>query len=185
MTGMKNLSRILSELANHGSWEGYGLLNYAIMEAVKAQPMPVNMDQLCEQLVGIGDKRNPKSIYRSMARAVDDIWAKPESRPLLKEYYHRELVEKPTLDSFICALARYLWEQAAAPQLYEIIFDQVSEKYGIISHIGDPKIWAAFPAITADKVLVEQIVSFLCDKEIPPEIFKNFYLSGGLLCDPE
>ena len=158
---MKNLSRILSELANHGSWEGYGLLNYAIMEAVKAQPMPVNMDQLCEQLVGIGDKRNPKSIYRSMARAVDDIWAKPESRPLLKEYYHRELVEKPTLDSFICALARYLWEQAAAPQLYEIIFDQVSEKYGIISHIGDPKIWAAFPAITADRVLVEQIVAFL------------------------
>ena len=75
--------------------------------------------------------------------------------------------------------------QAAAPQLYEIIFDQVSEKYGIISHIGDPKIWAAFPAITADRVLVEQIVAFLCDKEVPPEIFKNLYLSGGLLCGLE
>ena len=80
---MKNLSRILSELANHASWDGYGLLNHAIMKAVQAQPMPVNMDQLCEQLVGVGDKHNPQTIYRSMARAVDDIWANPDRKSVV------------------------------------------------------------------------------------------------------
>lgn len=180
---MKDLSRILSELANHGSWEGYGLLHFAIMEAVKAQPMPMNMDQLCRHLVDIAGKQNPDTIYRSMARAVDDIWARPESRPLLKEYYHRELVEKPTVDSFICALARYLWEQV--PDLYEITYDCFSEKYGIISRMEDTAIWAAFPSITADEILVQRLVSFLCEHQVPPAVFKRFYLAGGLLGEPE
>lgn len=180
---MKDLSRILSELANHGSWEGYGLLYLAIIEAVKMQPMPASMDQLCNQLIGTNGKHNPRTIYRSMARAVDDIWAKPGNPTLLKEYYHRELVEKPTPDSFIFALARYLWEQT--PALYEITYDCFSEKYGIISHMGDPIIWAAFPSVSADKVLVEELVTFLCENQIPPTVFKRLYLSGKLLGEPE
>lgn len=103
---MKDLSQILAELANHGSWEGYGLLYYAIAEAVK--PMSPSMDKLCRGLVGVCGKRNPDTIYRSMARAADDIWTRPENRLLLREYYHRELVEKPTLDGFISTVARYL-----------------------------------------------------------------------------
>ena len=101
---MKDLSQILAELANHGSWEGYGLLHYAIEEAIKTQPMPSSMDRLCRELVDVCGKQNPETIYRSIARAVDDIWANPKSRPLLKEYYHRELVEKLTLRQAIDAL---------------------------------------------------------------------------------
>ena len=77
---MKDLSQILAELANHGSWEGYGLLHYAIEEAIKTQPMPSSMDRLCRELVDVCGKQNPETIYRSIARAVDDIWARPESR---------------------------------------------------------------------------------------------------------
>lgn len=183
---MKNLSRILSELSNHGSWDGYGLLHLAIREAVKAQPMPVSMDHLCRQLVGISGKQNPETIYRSMARAVDDIWSRPDIRPLLKKYYYRELVEKPTPDSFICALARYLWEQGDAPELYEITLDFCSGKFGIISHTEDPAVWAAFPAITKDRARIERIVCYLCENQVPLEVFKNIYLSGELpeLPDP-
>lgn len=182
---MKNLSQILAELANHGSWEGYGLLYFAIAEAVKAQPMPPMMDTLCKKLVGIGGKRNPDTIYRSMARAVDDIWARPESRPLLKEYYRRELVEKPTPDSFISAVAKYLWEQSLQQQAaeqadaYHISFDAASQKYGIISHVEGSLVWASFPALTEDLEHIQRIVRLLCQQNIPLEVFKDFYLSGG------
>lgn len=177
---MKNLSRILSELSNHGSWEGYGLLRLAIKEAVKAQPMPVSMDHLCKQLVGISGKQKPDTIYRSMARAVDDIWSRPDIRPLLKKYYYRELVEKPTLDSFICAIARYLWEEGSEPDLYEITFDSCSGKFGLISHTEDPDVWTAFPAITEDRAQINRIACYLCENQVPPEVFKNIYLSGEL-----
>lgn len=185
MTEMKNLSQILTELANHGSWEGYGLLHFAIEEAVKTQPMPSSMDKLCKTLVGIGNKQNPDTIYRSMARAVDDIWARPESRLLLREYYHRELIEKPTLDSFITALAKYLWSQPSDPaadtlEPYQISCDFVSQKYGIIVHTEDALIWASFPALTDDREQIERIVQFLQQQKISLEAFKAFYLSGGL-----
>ena len=181
---MKNLSRILSELASHASWDGYGLLNHAITKAVQAQPMPVNMEQLCEQLVGVGDKHNPQTIYRSMARAVDDIWARDASRMLLKAYYRRELVEKPTPDSFISALARYLWEQSFLQQdeisPYRITFDIPSQKYGIIIHMEGSDLWASFPALSEDLERVRRIVRFLEQKQVSLEAFKDFYLSGGL-----
>ncbi len=181
---MKNLSQILTELANHGSWEGYGLLYYAVEEAVKVQPMPPSMDKLCKKLVGIGGKQNPETIYRSMARAVDDIWARDASRLLLKAYYRRELVEKPTPDSFISALARYLWEQSFLQQdeisPYRITFDISSQKYGIIIHMEGSDLWASFPALSEDLERVRRIVQFLEQKQVSLEAFKDFYLSGGL-----
>ena len=181
---MKNLSQILAELANHGSWEGYGLLHYAIEEAIKTQPMPPSMDKLCKKLVGIGGKQNPETIYRSMARAVDDIWARTESRPLLKVYYRRELVEKPTPDSFISTLAHYLWEQSLWQtellEPYQITFDVSSQKYGVIIHMEDSQLWASFPALTKDLDHVQQIVRFLRQHHVSLEAFKDFYLSGGL-----
>ena len=182
MTGMKTLSQILTELANHGSWEGYGLLHYAIEEAVKEQPMPPGMDKLRRKLVRTGGKQNPESIYRSMARAVDDIWDREDSRRLLKEYYRRELVEKPTLDGFISALARYLWEQseqqAEAP--YQMTFDIASQKYGIIIHMKGSDLWASFPAFTKDPDRVRQIIRILVQRRVTLEEFRAFYLSGGL-----
>lgn len=178
---MNDLSQILMELANHGSWEGYGLLHYAIEEAVKTQPMPTSMDGLCRELVEICGKQNPETIYRSMARAVDDIWARPESRVLLRKYYRRELVEKPTLDSFISALARYLWDvRTNGDSPYQITFDCVCQRYGIIIHIEDTQIWASFPAITKDLSRAERIVQFLREKDVSLKDFKDFYLSGGL-----
>lgn len=184
---MKNLSQILSELANHGSWEGYGLLHLAIKEAVKTQPISPSMDQLCKTLVGISGKRNPETIYRSMARAVDDIWARPESHPLLKKYYRREVVEKPTPDSFISALARYLWEGSSGQtgaDSYQITFDFDSRQYGIMIHMEDSEIWASFSAITPDLKRVERIVAFLRRKNVSLEDFKDFYLSGGFHSNP-
>ena len=65
---MKDLSQILAELANHGSWEGYGLLHYAIEEAIKTQPMPSSMDRLCRELVDVCGKQNPETIYRSIQK---------------------------------------------------------------------------------------------------------------------
>lgn len=178
---MNDLSQILSGLANHGSWEGYGLLHYAIEEAVKTQPMPSSMDGLCRKLVKICGKHNPDTIYRSMARAVDDIWAQPKSHPLLKKYYGRELVEKPTLDSFISAIARYLWNSRInGDSPYQITFDYASQRYGIVIHTEGSQIWSSFPAITEDLSRVERIVDFLRRKHVPLEVFKDFYLSGGL-----
>lgn len=181
---MKYLSQILSELANHGCWEGYGLLLLAIREAVKTQPISPSMDQLCKALVELSGKQNPETIYRSMARAVDDIWSKPETRPLLKKYYRREVVEKPTPDSFISALARYLWEespeQTCTCSPYQITFDYDSRRYGIMIQMEGTEIWASFPAIAADLDRVEQIVGFLRRKRVPLKDFKDFYLSGGL-----
>lgn len=184
---MKSLSQILTELANHESWEGYGLLHYAIEEAVKTQPMPPSMDKLCKKLVGVGGKQNPDTIYRSMARAVDDIWARPESHPLLKEYYRRELVEKPTADSFISTLSRYLWEQSSRQlellEPYQITFDVASQKYGVIIHMENSQLWASFPALTRDLGHVERIVHFLRQHQVSLESFKDFYLSGRLQDD--
>lgn len=187
MTGMKNLSQILMELANHENWEGYGLLYFAIEYAIQAQPMPASMDKLCRALVGIGGKRNPETIYRSMARAVDDIWARPESRPLLREYYRRDLVEKPTLDSFIAALSRYMWERTSQQPAvygltpYQITCDFASQKYGIIIYTGeDSQIWASFPCLTDNLEQLQKIVRFLERRQVSLETFKDFYLSGGL-----
>lgn len=181
---MKHLSHILSELANHGSWEGYSLLHFAIKEAAKTQPVSPSMDQLCKKLVGIGGKQNPETIYRSMARAVDDIWARPESRPLLKKYYRREVVEKPTPDSFISAMARYLWEESPGPASvdspYQLTYDFDSQQYGIMIYIEGSQIWASFSAITADLEQAERIVNFLRRKQVSLEDFKDLYLSGGL-----
>ena len=186
---MKYLSQILTELSNHGSWEGYTLLYYAIAEAKKTQPRSPSMDQLCKTLVGIGGKQKPETIYRSMARAVDDIWSRPESRPLLKKYYRREMVEKPTPDSFISALARYLWEESPEHHgdpnsPYQVTFGFDCQQYGIVIHMERSQIWASFPAITPDPVRIMQIVDFLREKNVSLEAFKDFYLSGGLHGDP-
>ena len=181
MTEMKDLSQILAELANHGSWEGYGLLHYAIEEAIKTQPMPSSMDRLCRELVDVCGKQNPETIYRSIARAVDDIWARPESRLLLREYYRRELVEKPTPDSFISAVARYLWDsQTNGSSIYQITYDYASRRYGVIIHTESSQVWASFPAITEDLARAERIVRFLRRNNVSLEDFKDFYLSGGL-----
>lgn len=180
---MKNLSQILAELANHGNWEGYGLLHLAIEEAVKSQPLKSNMDALCKQLVELSGKSNPDTIYRSMARAVDDIWNKPSSRPLLREYYHQEVLEKPTPDNFISALALYLWEQAQLPSgqfsnAYQISLDSSCNKYGITFRTADMGYSISFGAFTKDLARIEQIVQILNERQISPETVKTAFLAG-------
>lgn len=180
---MKCLSRILAELANHGSREGYGLLHFAIEEALKSQPITPSMDTLCKKLVELTGKQNPDTIYRSMARAVDDIWDRAESRPLLKEYYRHEVVEKPTLDDFISALARYLWvessaQQAKRPVSYHTISEIFSAKYGIVACTEDSEFYAVTPAFTQDHDRAERLVRYLNEQQIPFEQFKEMYLSG-------
>lgn len=185
---MENISQILAKLANHESWEGYDLLRLAILEAARTQPISPSMNQLCAALAETTGKQNPKTIYRSMARAVDDIWARPENRPLLKKYYRREVVEKPTLDGFISALAWYLREtssgQADEDSCYQITYDFDSRKYGVLIRMEETKIWASFPNISPDLERVERIIAFLCRKKVSLSEFKDFYLSGGLQSDP-
>lgn len=180
---MKRLSRILAELANHGNREGYGLLHFAIEEALKSQPITPAMDTLCKKLVELTGKQNPDTIYRSMARAVDDIWDREESRPLLKKYYRRDVLEKPTLDDFISAIARYLWEESSGqPETDSISYHTFSEifsaRYGIIACTEDAKLYAVTPAFTQDHDRVEQLVRYLNERQISLDQFKEIYLSG-------
>lgn len=180
---MKSLSQILAELTNHGSREGYSLLHMVIEEAAKAQPLSPSINTLCGVVAPRCGKDNPSTVYRSIARTVDDIWEKPSNRPLLKEYYHREVVEKPTADEFVSAIARYLWEQSHAnpATYYEISYDEACRQYGIVAHVAGAEFCAAFAAFTPDLGQARQIVDMLNRQRVPLEVFKSFYLSGALL----
>lgn len=78
---MEELARMISELSNHSGREGYGILYLVVEEAWKHQPTTPRMLELCGSVMQAAGKRDPKTVYRALVRAVDDIWENETARP--------------------------------------------------------------------------------------------------------
>ena len=178
---MKNLSQILLKLTYQDERREYDLLRRAIEEAVGLPPAPLAMDALFQKLADAGGGYNPDAVRRSLTRAVDGIWEDPDVRRMFSQCGFRAPSERPAPEDFISAMAHHLREQSrqtGEPPFYEISVDSACGKYGLIVRSNSSPLTVSFPALTDDLRRLERIVRLLCQYRIPPEAFKDEYLSG-------
>ena len=183
---MKELSQIIAEIGNRIGNEGYYLLYLAIEEAVKIFPRTPSMKTVCAKIMSVAGKKSPETVYRAIARAVDDIWSREDSHKALSQYYRRPLLDKPVPKELIATLARYLWEeskwyQPSGPVNYSVFEAICPTAYGILAHMETTGLQAATTPFSQDRDRVKRLVEFLNQKQVPFERFRELFLSGNML----
>ena len=184
---MDELWRAMMELGNRSGKEGYSILYLAVQEAWKHQPKTISMGQLCMGIMKDAGKNSPKTVYRSLVRAVDDIWEGEASRAAASRWCGSVWAEKPTPKDLVFALARSMWGRYGSfPVRRRVVHYQVfeavgAESYGILACDQEPVRWVATGAFSKDRESLESFVQSLNQKQVPLEEFKSQFLTGGLL----
>ena len=74
----------------------------------------------------------------------------------------------------------FLAKESDSPK-YRIWEERHSEKYGIIATDPAAGRWLAVAPFCTDRILLEQFICFLDQKQAPLEDFQDLFLGSGLL----
>ena len=187
---MEELARMISELSNHSGREGYGILYLVVEEAWKHQPTTPRMLELCGSVMQAAGTRDPKTVYRALVRAVDDIWENETARAAAARYFHRQMMEKPSPKDLVAALARHLHSRQSSAggaagrkgrTVYRVFQAIRAERYGILACREKPTVRCVATApIFQERDRAERLVRELSRAGVELERFEELVL-GGLL----
>ncbi len=103
---------IMSNFAMRRSSKGYQLLCLAIQEASVLHPNFPTFDVFCQTLLKSAQETNSQAIQRTLARAVETLWDRPENQRLFDQFYGYPVVEKPSAKDFVYTMGGYINRRA-------------------------------------------------------------------------
>lgn len=106
---MDRLESVFASFGENQHRDCYKDLYQAISIEKEYQPRTPNMQELVSEVSTRTGKRTPQTIWRSLARAVKDLWDYGDKKALIS-YYHFWTRYRPKPQEFIEIIARYLWE---------------------------------------------------------------------------
>ena len=107
---MDRIESVFASFGGHQHRDCYKDLYNAISIEKEHQPRTPKMLELVSEVSLRTSKRAPRTIWRSLARAVEDLWDYGDKDALIS-YYHSWTRYRPKPQEFIKIIARYLWEE--------------------------------------------------------------------------
>lgn len=106
---MDRLESVFASFGGNQPRDCYKDLYQAISIEKEHQPRTPNMQELVSEVSTRTGKRTPQTVWRSLARAVKDLWDYGDKKTLIS-YYHFWTRYRPKPQEFIEIIAKYLWE---------------------------------------------------------------------------
>ena len=138
---MTNVEPIISRLPLPKSNNSYLVLCLAVQEAARLYPdypNKISLEELCRRIMHAAGKTNPKSVLRSLERAVEYIWLHKENNPALLAIYEHSIVDKLSAKDFIASAARYICLQSASAPDSSLQLAPPGTPYRYLSKEGTP-----------------------------------------------
>ena len=119
-----------------------------------------------------------ETVYKSLSRAVKDIWENGDRQALERAIgYH--LLEEPTPKELVMSLAQALWCQELAVE-YHLLESGLEQKVGVWARSGDDDYLVMQP-FSRDRETVCRLVEQWNKEQMPIQKFREMILLGELM----
>ena len=174
---MKKVDRVVASFGGRRGKSSYIILCQVLEQALAAMPEEPSMGALCQE-VGQSSGKKAETVYKSLSRAVKDIWENGDRQALERAIgYH--LLEEPTPKELVMSLAQALWCQELAVE-YHLLESGLEQKVGVWARSGDDDYLVMQP-FSRDRETVCRLVEQWNKEQMPIQKFREMILLGELM----
>lgn len=175
---MKKVAQVIARISGRRSKGGYGVLCQVVEAALRDMPEERPIGVLCQE-VGLHSGKKGDAVYKSLARAVRDIWENGD-RQALEQVTGCRHREEPSPKELVVELVQALWEQEG-PAEYHVLEGGFEKKYGIWGRGGGELTFMA--PFTYNREGVDRLVERWNREQLPIRQFQEMILLGELIGD--
>ena len=174
---VKRVDRIVASFSGRHSKNSYTVLCRILERALAAMPEERSMGALCQEVSQFTGKK-AEAIYKSLSRAVKDIWENGD-RKALEQVVGYHLLEEPSPKELVMSLTQALWSQEPAVE-YHLLEGGLERKVGVWAQTGDGDYLVMQP-FSRDRTAVCRLVEQWNREQMPVQKFREMILLGELM----
>lgn len=173
---MKQVAQVIARISGRRSKGGYSVLCQVVEAALRDMPEERPIGLLCEE-VGQHCGKQGGTIYKSLSRAVRDVWENGDRRAL-EEVTGCRFLEEPSPKELVITLAEALWEPESLVE-YRVLEGGLEKKYGIWCQSGgESMIMGPF---THNREGLGRLVERWNREQLPLRQFQEMLVMGELI----
>ena len=174
---MKRVARIVASFSGRRSKNSYTVLCQVLEQALAAMPEERSMGALCQE-VGEATGKKAEAVYKSLSRAVKDIWENGD-RQALERVIGYHLLEEPSPKELLVSLTQALWRQEPAVE-YHLLEGGLERKVGVWARTGEND-YVVMQPFSRDREAVCRLVEQWNREQMPVQKFREMILLGQLM----
>ena len=174
---MKRVARVVASFSGRRSKNSYTVLCQVLEQALAAMPEERSIGELCREVGGATGKK-AETVYKSLSRAVRDIWENGDRQALERAVgYH--LLEEPSPKELVVSLTQALWCRESAVE-YHLLEGGLERKVGVWARTGEND-YVVMQPFSRDREAVCCLIDQWNREQMPVQKFREMILLGELM----